>query len=365
MAELEAIRLSKNGEHAQALSYYRTLIERAKSPFVANTFRLGMGRILERRGTADEALQHYETIDRLHGAKDPRMTNRLAWFLITGKSRSATDRQRGIEVAKRAIAATESLNPAALDTLAEGYIRQGRPENVKAAADLLQQCVAMDPERSYFRRRLAKVQQNPKRPNDMPTRTDIAVQRGAADHLLANMEAGLGDPNYEPGEENDEDRARAASLIKEANASYNRGEFRSALRDYQRAYRVSADPRLVYRIGLTYENLANYKRAHEQLTRFLRENPASEYTGRVARKLSHLKNLEKSMQAYIALSSEPTGARIFLNGDGTLGSTPAKLPVGPGKHEVTLAKEGLRTSTFQIEVPPGKTVTKTYVLPIR
>jgi tetratricopeptide (TPR) repeat protein len=364
MAELEAIRLSKKGEHAQALSYYRALIERAKSPFVANTFRLGQGRVLERRGPAKSALQHYESTDRLHGAEDPRMSNRLAWFLITADSISPGKRKRGIQVAMRAIAATESLNPAALDTLAEGYIRQAQPESLQKANDLLKKCVAMDPERSYFRRRLEKLQTKRKQRTNVPARTDQVVTREFSGDQLEAMDAALRAPDYE-SEENDEDRSRAADLIKEANTNYNRGEFRDALRDYQRAFRLSGDPRLVYRIGLTYENLANYKRAHDYLQRSLRENPSSEYTGRVARKLTHLKTLEKSMQAFIDLSSEPTGARIFLDGDGTLGVTPQKIPVGPGPHEVTLAKQGLRTSTFHIEVSSGETVTKSYVMPIR
>src|SRR5690554_6162261 len=61
----------------------------------------------------------------------------------------------------------------------------------------------------------------------------------------------------------------ALDRVRDANAHYDAGEFSDALLKYRQAYDVLADVRLLYRIGLSYENLGNYARARQALLRYL------------------------------------------------------------------------------------------------
>jgi tetratricopeptide (TPR) repeat protein len=158
-----------------------------------------------------------------------------------------------------------------------------------------------------------------------------------------------------------EDKARAIELISEANEAYDAGNFRDALVRYREAYDITEDPRVLYRIGLTYENLANYQRAREHLELFLLAEPDSKYAGRVKSKIENLRKLEEKLQASIKVNSNPAGADVWVDDERgkPAGVTPVQLPVGPGTHSLVLKKEGFETVSIDVEVEAGSTVEKT------
>jgi hypothetical protein len=160
----------------------------------------------------------------------------------------------------------------------------------------------------------------------------------------------------------EEDRARAALSIKTANEAYNAGDFRAALLDYRRAFRYSKDSRVLYRIGLTYENLSNYQRAREHFELFLLSNPSSKHAGKIKRKVDNLRKLESTMQAFLEVDSRPLGAEVFLDGDETvaIGATTIRVPMGPGAHNVMLTMEGQNTARFEVDVPARQSIVAVY-----
>lgn len=161
-----------------------------------------------------------------------------------------------------------------------------------------------------------------------------------------------------------DDAARAIELVTQANGLYDSGDFRAALGKYREAYAITTDPRVLYRIGITYENLANYQRAREHLELYLYAEPDSKYAGRVKSKIENLRNLEKSLQSTIKIESTPSGASVWLDFEQgkPAGVTPVRLPVGPGVHEVLIRKEGFEDVRDQIDVGAGVSLEKTYDL---
>lgn len=161
-----------------------------------------------------------------------------------------------------------------------------------------------------------------------------------------------------------DDKARAIELIGEANAAYDEGNFRDALVRYREAYDITEDPRVLYRIGLTYENLANYQRAREHLELFLLAEPDTKYAGRVKSKIENLRKLETNLQASIRVTSVPEGASVWINDDRgkPAGVTPVRIPVGPGSHTLKLEKDGYEPIQAKVEVETGETVEQAFDL---
>lgn len=161
-----------------------------------------------------------------------------------------------------------------------------------------------------------------------------------------------------------DDRGRAIQLITDANAAYDKGDFRAALPKYREAYSITEDPRVLYRIGLTYENLANYQRAREHLELFLLAEPDSKYAGRVKSKIDNLRKLESTLQAAVRVESTPEGANVWIDDQigRPVGVTPVRIPVGPGEHTLYISKEGFSDIREDLSVEAGQTVERKYDL---
>ena len=64
----------------------------------------------------------------------------------------------------------------------------------------------------------------------------------------------------------------------------------------------------------------------------------------------------KPAKASLAVSSDPLGADIYLDGVSTGQSTPAKITVDPGQHKVALQKPGYRTAEMLTDAGEGQTL---------
>lgn len=154
----------------------------------------------------------------------------------------------------------------------------------------------------------------------------------------------------------------ALDTVREANGHYDAGEFSDALLKYRQAYDVLEDVRLLYRIGLSYENLGNYARARQTLLRYLELDKDSPVEGRVRAKIDQLRDLEENIQAYLVVDSVPAGATVYLNeymGEPE-GQAPVTMPVGAGENIVTLVFPDRQRLQAVVEVGAGATVERIF-----
>jgi tetratricopeptide (TPR) repeat protein len=102
-------------------------------------------------GKYDEAIEMYEEI--INMDQDQAMAlNNLAWLLVTVQDRSLRDKERGLRLAKRAVALERS--PVFLDTLAEAYFAN---DMLPEAIETIKQALSLAPEgRSYYEEQLKK-----------------------------------------------------------------------------------------------------------------------------------------------------------------------------------------------------------------
>jgi len=84
--------------------------------------------------------------------QNPQVLNNLAWLLVTVQDRSLRDKERGLRLAKRAVALERS--PVFLDTLAEAYFAN---DMLPEAIETIKQALSLAPEgRSYYEEQLKK-----------------------------------------------------------------------------------------------------------------------------------------------------------------------------------------------------------------
>ncbi|MFH1136244.1 MAG: M48 family metalloprotease [Pseudomonadota bacterium] len=113
----------------------------------------GLGDVLFQDGRLDEAIAAYESAALL-GPNDPETLNNLAWTLITRPGSSRRDQERGLSLAQAAAGLKDASH--ILDTLAEAWFVNGRPD---LAVEFIDRALALAGPRDdleYFRRQRRK-----------------------------------------------------------------------------------------------------------------------------------------------------------------------------------------------------------------
>jgi tetratricopeptide (TPR) repeat protein len=109
----------------------------------------------------DGAVAKYEEALRINPANADCL-NHYAWFLAVDAPAGRKQVDRGIELALRAVQASEGMRPDILDTLAEAYFQKG---DLARAAKIGRQAVRVQQEsgspkyQNYLQRQLAKFEQ--------------------------------------------------------------------------------------------------------------------------------------------------------------------------------------------------------------
>lgn len=144
----------------------------------------------------------------------------------------------------------------------------------------------------------------------------------------------------------------AARVYQQGLSLMEGGDPQGALPLFQQAYDLAAPPNALFNMGACYESTRNFERALEYYERYLVEAPNAEDRRDVQNRIATL----RAMKSRIAISSEPSGASIFLDNDGSpAGTTDQELEVTPGTHVITLRLDGYQESTKTVTLLIGET----------
>ncbi|HEY8087958.1 MAG TPA: PEGA domain-containing protein [Polyangiaceae bacterium] len=127
-------------------------------------------------------------------------------------------------------------------------------------------------------------------------------------------------------------------------------DYKGALVEFQRAYDLSQNPRVLYNVGVAEKLLTHYARAVDAWDRELREGAGKITPGETA----ELKNAIAIVQQFVTLidvtASEPD-ATLSID-DYVVGKTPFVGPVriDVGKHTLKLSKDGFVDAVQQVDV---------------
>ncbi len=140
-------------------------------------------------------------------------------------------------------------------------------------------------------------------------------------------------------------------------AFYRDGEYRLAQIEFDRAYELVPDYRVLYNIGQVSIQLAQYARARRALARYLAEGGAEVSEERAAAVQADLEMLAQRT-AFVTVEVSVAGAEILVD-DEPVGVAPLPEPllVDAGRHAVA-ARHGQSTSAAQyVTVAGGDSIT--------
>jgi tetratricopeptide (TPR) repeat protein len=176
----------------------------------------------------------------------------------------------------------------------------------------------------------------------------------AADPPAATAAPAPADPAAAPAEGDAAQAASDPSKV-EARQRYDRGirlyaegEFALAVIEFERAYTLVPDYRVLYNIGQVRIQLAQYARAKKALDQYLAEGGDQVAPERKASVQADLEMLA-SRTATLEIKSNVPDAEVVVN-DSIVGKTPLAEPVllDAGEHRITLRKPGYSSKFSQI-----------------
>jgi hypothetical protein len=137
---------------------------------------------------------------------------------------------------------------------------------------------------------------------------------------------------------------------------YNDGDYRSALVEFQEAYRISPNFKVQYNIGQTFEELQDFAGAVSAFQAYLDAGAGELTKARREVVAAELKQLEGHV-AHLEVESVESGADVVAEGERrvVLGTTPLSGAVllNSGTWDVTARKEGFEPHTERIIVSGG------------
>lgn len=134
---------------------------------------------------------------------------------------------------------------------------------------------------------------------------------------------------------------------------YSEGDFTLALIEFERAYELVANYRVLYNIGQVGIQLRQYARARQALEQYLAEGQGEIDEVRLAEVNADVEML-KSRTAKLTVTVNVAKARVFLDGK-LLGVTPVppEILVDAGGHSIEVERTGFRTTTKSVTMAGG------------
>ncbi len=155
-------------------------------------------------------------------------------------------------------------------------------------------------------------------------------------------------PGKQPTESSEAARAEAAQRFQRGLGFYNDGDYALALIEFERAYQLVPDYRVLYNIGQVAIQLSRFARARRALERYLRQGGQELPEQRIVAVERDLAML-RERTAFLELSTEPPGAEVLVD-DRSYGKTPLGRPLllDAGEHRVVVRKKGFEPVTRRL-----------------
>lgn len=153
-------------------------------------------------------------------------------------------------------------------------------------------------------------------------------------------------------------RTRARAVYTEGQRLFDAGDFTGALAKFEEAYGIVSNPVVLLGVASAQERLGRLPEARATLERYLRERPTAPDRADIEARIAAMPaaaatETPAATTGTIALSSDPAGATVVVDGESSGAVTPTELTLAPGDHEISLALSGYDLSTQTVTVTAG------------
>lgn len=144
-------------------------------------------------------------------------------------------------------------------------------------------------------------------------------------------------------------KARARELYTQGQQLFRQGDFQTAQRSFEEAYRAVPNPVVLLSIAECQVRNEDFAAAVVTLRQYLSEKPAAPDRAQVE---SQIANLE-AKPGSVSIESAPAGAVIWVDGENTGYLTPNEISVRAGKHTISLSAPGYTSLEESVDVAIG------------
>lgn len=171
---------------------------------------------------------------------------------------------------------------------------------------------------------------------------DPAAAQPRRQRQQQGQQAGAAQPSPEA-------RERARQLYTQGQTQFRAGQYAEAQASFEAAYREVPNPVVLLGIAETQERREDWVAAVATLERYLAERTDAPDRAAVQARIDSA----RARPARLAISSEPAGAAIAVDGNPTGRTTPAEVEVPPGDHTIVLTLEGHEDASQSVTVGFG------------
>ena len=165
-------------------------------------------------------------------------------------------------------------------------------------------------------------------------------------------------PTAAPATDTDEARQHFADGLK----LYKDGDFDAALVQFERAYAIKPNYKVLYNIGQAYFQLREYVEARDNMARYLKDGAAAIDPERQAAVTKDLADLETRV-AKVTLTVNVAGATVLVDGK-KVGTTPLSEPISVSEGQRTISVEapnrGARERSIRVAGGEQQTLSLTF-----
>ena len=144
----------------------------------------------------------------------------------------------------------------------------------------------------------------------------------------------------------DVDQAR--QHFTQATKLYKEGDFDAALVQFERAYEVKPNYKVLYNIGQTYFQLRQYVEARDAMQRYVKEGGAQIDAERLAAVTKDLGDLDKRI-ANVTITVNVEGASVLVDGK-NVGITPLSAPIAVSEGQRNISVEAPHRGVLQRQI---------------
>jgi len=144
-------------------------------------------------------------------------------------------------------------------------------------------------------------------------------------------------------------KVRARELYTAGQQLFRQGDFQSAQRSFEEAYRAVPNPIVLLSIAECQVRNEDFSGAVSSLRQYLSEKPAAPDRPQVEAQIANL----EAKPGFVSVESAPTGAMIWIDGENTGYITPNELSLRAGRHTIALSLSGYEQAEQPIDVSIG------------
>jgi len=123
-----------------------------------------------------------------------------------------------------------------------------------------------------------------------------------------------------------QDRDTARIHFQAAQAAEARGDWQTAIDEYERAYKLAPHPTVLFNLAADYEKLSRFHKAAEMLQQYLQDTPDAADRATVEARIERYRNRPSHVTV-----SFPPGATLYVDGQ-PHGEIPQELDLPAGRH---------------------------------